>query len=96
MLLIVAQGSTMLYITIKSGTLKCYLTSVGPIALDSKYLDPLLNDRGKDYQCITNALSDVKRLESMPTRRESFTVKIVPHTLNKCDPKYLDSLCSVT
>ena len=81
--------------TIKVGTFKCYLSVVASITLNYKQLCPLLDDEGQDAQCVKYDLSEVKRWESMPNRREPVTVKMELQMLKKCDRKYTDSLDSV-
>ena len=48
-----------------------------------------------EAQCIKDFLSEVKRWESVPNRRETVTVKMVPHMCDKHKSKHLDSPDSV-
>ena len=71
------EGSTILSTTINSTTIKLYLKVASSVPLNHKYLDPLLETRGIEAQCIKDFLSEVKRWESMPNHREPVTVKMV-------------------
>ena len=86
--LYLAQGSTTLNTTMNHATIKHYLKVASSISLRHKILDPLVETRGLEVQCI----KEVKRWESMPNLRETFTVKIVLHTHKKWTNKYPDSI----
>ena len=90
-----AHGSTILSTTIKSTTTKHYLKVALSSPLNHKQLDPLLDARSLEVQCIKDVLSEVKRWESMPNRREPVTVKMVLRMHEKCKNKNPDSLDSV-
>ena len=55
------QGRTMLNTTIKSTTTKCCLRTVMHVSLNYENIDPLLDKRGLESQCIKDVYSKVKR-----------------------------------
>ena len=87
-----AQGSTILSSIIKSTTIKYHLKSVSSIPLKFKQIDPLLEKRGLEAQCIKEVLSEVKQWESMPNRKEPVAVKMVLCMYKKCKNKHPYSL----
>ena len=65
------------------------------VPLNHKNLDPLLDQRGLEAQCIKDFLSGVKRWESMTNLIEPGTMKMVLHMHEKCNTNHPDSLHSV-
>ena len=64
--------------------------------LNDKQLDPLLDDRGLEAHCIKNLLSEIKRWESMPNRRETITIKMMFHMFKKYKGNHVCNLDLVT
>ena len=83
-----AQGRTILSTTIKSTTVKRYLRAASFIPLNHEQMCLLLDTRGPEAQCIKDFLSEFKRWESMPNRRESITMKMLLHMHKKCKNKH--------
>ena len=68
------------------------LRAASTVSLNYKQLYPTLDTRGLESQCIKDVLSEVKRWESIPNRREPIAVKMVMCMYKKCKSNYLDSL----
>ena len=77
----------MLSTTIKSSTIKYYLAEDSSVPLNHNHLELLLCKYSLEFQCIKSVLSEVKRWESMPTRREPVTVKMALCMIEKCTNK---------
>ena len=92
----IAQGSTMLSATINHTTTNFCLKEASSVSLRHKLLDPLLDTRGLEAQCIKEVLSEVKLWESMPNHKEPVTVKVVLHVHKKFAKKHPDNIESVT
>ena len=77
------SGATLLCETIKSGTIKRYLSAAAELSVPAQMMNPTLNLMGKTSVFITDILQKAQRWESMPNRREPITKDIVEYIINK-------------
>ena len=74
-----AQGNTVLSITIKSGTIEGYLRAAATLSTNARLMDPRLNIYGKTAEPIKKVLREQKRWEDIPHRRHPVTTLMVLH-----------------
>ena len=74
-----AQGNTVLSITIKSGTMEGYLRAAATLSTNARLMDPRLNIYGKTADPIKKVLREQKRWEDMPHRRNPVTTPMILH-----------------
>ena len=72
-----AQGDTILGITIKSNTMECYLRAAALLSTNARLLDPRLDIFGKTAEPIKRVLREQKRWETVPNRRHPVTTSMV-------------------
>ena len=78
-----AAGNTLYCKTIKSGTIKRYLTAASEFSVPAQMVNPCLNIMGKQCVYIKDILNESRRWESIPDRREPLTKDMVQYVINK-------------
>ena len=83
-----ASGETLLCKTIKSSTIKRYLSAAVELSTHANMINPCLDIMGKQSTYITNILKELKRWESMPNRKEPVTKKMIEYIIRKGQSLY--------
>ena len=78
-----AVGNTIYCKTIKSGTIKRYLAAAAEFSIPAQMMNPCLNIMGKESAYIRDILSESRRWESIPNRREPLTKEMVQYIIDK-------------
>ena len=87
-----AQGSTILAISIKAGTIKGYLRAAAGLSKHAQLADPTRNFEGKLADPIQRVLHEQKRWEEMPNRRELVEPIMIDDMWELCKLLSIDSL----
>jgi len=87
-----AQGSTILAISIKAGTIKGYLRAAAGLSKHAQLADPTRNFEGKLADPIQRVISEQKRWEDMPNRREPVEPIMIDDMWELCKLLSIDSL----
>ena len=78
-----ASGATLLCKTIKSDTIKRYLSAASELSAPAQMMNPTLDLMGNLSVFIKDIIHEVKRWETMPNRREPLTKEMTEYILDK-------------
>ena len=76
-------GDNILCTTLKSGTILRYLSAANALSLNASVMNPCLDISGKQSKHINDIITEVKRWETIPDRREPITKKMIDFIANK-------------
>ena len=89
-----AQGATLLCMSIKADTIDRYLHAAAKLSTAAHLMDPRLDTHGKKSEHIKKVLREQKRWEDMPNRREPVTTEMLEQmgeVSKDLDPDSLES-----
>ena len=76
-------GDNLLCMSLKAGTILRYLQAAAELSIPANVMNPCLDITGKQSKYIRDIITEVRRWESMPDRREPVTKEMVEHVFNK-------------
>ena len=76
-------GENLLCMTLKAGTILCYLQAAAELSIPANMMNPCLDITGKQSKYIRDIITEMKRWESIPDRREPVTKAMVEYIFNK-------------
>ena len=95
-----ASGQNLICKTIKAGTISRYLNAAAELSVSENMINPCLDTSGKQSKHIRNIITEVRRWEIIPNRREPITKEIISYitnkgkTLNRVNPNNIYSALS--
>ena len=69
--------------TIKSGTIKRYLAAAAEVSIPAKMMNPCLDIMGNQSTYIKSILTEIKRWEKVPNRKEPVTKDMINYVISK-------------
>ena len=78
-----ASGENLLCKTIKTETIKRYLSAAAELSTQTNVISPLLDVSGKMSKHIQDVLNEIKRWETVPNRREPLTKPMILYIIKK-------------
>ena len=79
----IASGQNILCMSIKSGTVLRYLAAAAELSIPFNLINPCLDIFGKRSKHINNIITELKRWECIPNRREPVTKQMIEYIINK-------------
>ena len=70
-------GNNLLCMSLKAGTILRYLQAAAELSIPANVMNPCLDITGKQSKYIRDIITEVRRWESMPDRREPVTKEMV-------------------
>ena len=89
-----ATGHTIYCKSIKASTLRLYLTAAAGLIqkIDPVPRNAMNDDTGKQFIGITRVLNEVRRIETVPDRKEGYTIAMQKHVSNRAQLSAPDAL----
>ena len=86
-----SNGCTIYDCTIKTSTIKGYLTAMAKISANAQFIDPCKTTYGAWASDVDKILKEHKRWETMPNHREPITKAMILHWAKKAETAHQDS-----
>ena len=77
------SGKNLLCMTLKAGTILRYLQAAAELSIPANLMNPCLDITGKQSRYIRDIITEMKRWESIPDRREPVTKTMIEYIFNK-------------
>ena len=95
-----ASGQNLLFMSLKSSTIIRYLAAAADLSIPYNQMNPCLDMYGKRSKQINNIITEIKRWENIPNRREPVTKEMIEYiskkgeALSKSEPDNIYSALS--